>query len=199
MLNINDDKKIGIRACMDYVPETGIINPYHNTKFCLTEEMIEFLNQYVLIYRDYPDVKIAKEFSKKFGIVMESAIGIERDYVINNRNRIYNRISKYEKMGKSQAEAAKLISKDFGMDIENAKRYVFRAYADKIDAFGLLVGNPEFIDEGIYEPHPPIGINIRAYSRYMREHGLTADEITPEIMEQFKTGRDEICKPYGDK
>ncbi len=173
------------------VPETGIIIPYINTKFCLTDEMLEFLKQYLLVYRDYPDDQIAKEFSEKFGILMESAIEIERDYVVFNRRRIYNRISQYEKMGKSQAEAAELISVDFGVDIDNAKKYVFRSYVDSIDAFGVFIGNPELVDAEIYEPHPPIGIDIRAYSRYIREHGLTSDEITPEIMEQFKTGKRE--------
>lgn len=183
------DTKYGIVRVEE--SEIGIINPYQNTKLCLTEEMLEFLNQYLLQYRDYPDEQIAKEFSERFGIVLESAIGIERDYVVFNRRHIYNRISQYEKMGKVQAEAAELISKDFGMDLEHAKRYVFRGYADKIDEFGLLVGNPELVDAEIYEPHPPIDINIPAYSRYIKEHGLTSDEITPEIMEQFKMGKSE--------
>ena len=63
---------------------------------------------------------------------------------------------------------------------------MFRGYADVIDEFGLLVGNPALVDAEIYEPHPPIGINIRAYSKYIREHGLSAEDITPEIMEKFK-------------
>ena len=68
---------------------------------------------------------------------------------------------------------------------------MFRSYADSIDAFGVFIGNPELVDAEIYEPHPPIGIDIRAYSRYIREHGLTSDEITSEIMEQFKMGKSE--------
>lgn len=183
------DTKYGIVRVEE--SEIGIINPYQNTKLCLTEEMLKFLNQYLLQYRDYPDEQIAEEFSERFGIVLESAIGIERDYVVFNRRRIYNRISQYEEMGKSQAEAAELISADFGIDLDNAKKYVFRGYADSIDAFGVFIGNPELVDAEIYEPHPPLGIDIRAYSRYIREHGLTSDEITPEIMEKFKTGKGE--------
>lgn len=173
------------------IPEVGIINPFVNTQFYWTDDMISFLNEYLLIYRDYPDSKIIEEFSSAFNISLQYAAGIERNYVVVNRNRIYERISKYEEIGKSQEEAAELISVDFGLDLKNAKRYVFRGYADSIDAFGVFVGNPELVDAEIYEPHPPIGINIRAYSRYMREHGLAAEDITPEILEQFRTGKGE--------
>lgn len=173
------------------VPEVGIINPFVNTQFYWTDDMISFLNKYLLIYRDYPDSKIIEEFSSAFNISLQYAAGIERNYVVVNRNRIYERISKYEEIGKSQEEAAELISVDFGLDLENARKYVFRRYADGLDRFGVLVGNPELVDAEIYEPHPSIDINIPAYSRYIKEHGLTPDEITPEIMEHFEMGKSE--------
>lgn len=182
------DAKYGIER--EEVPEISIINPYRNTKLCLTEEMLEFLNKHLLQYRDYPDGLIAKAFSDRFGLVLESAIRIERDYVVFNRRRIYNRISQYEKMGKTQEGAAELVSKDFGIDMENARRYVFRGYADSIDEFGLFVGNQDVVNDGIYEPHPPLDIDIRAYSKYIREHGLSAEDVTEEIMEKFKLDKE---------
>lgn len=114
-------------------PEIGIINPFVNTKFCLTDEMLEFLDQYLLVYKDYPDAKIAKEFSVKFGILKDVAKDIEHDYVVVNRARICKRIEMLLESGKSKETIIKQIESDFGIDSINAGKYVQRCVMDGID------------------------------------------------------------------
>lgn len=121
-------------------PETGIINPYINTKFCLTVEMIDFFNQYLLIFKDYPDAKIAKEFALKFDIDKSAAKSIEHDYVVVNRARIYKRIENLFKIGKITDEIIKEIASDFGLDTINAEKYVRRCAMDRLDtASGIYI------------------------------------------------------------
>lgn len=36
-----------------------------------------------------------------------------------------------------------------------------------------------------YKPSKSPNIDLRAYARYIKENSLTADKITPEIMEKF--------------
>ena len=44
-----------------------------------------------------------------------------------------------------------------------------------------------YVEEvGLYEEKEPLRFNIKAYARYMMEHGLTnPDDVPPEIMETF--------------
>ena len=119
----------------------GLVNPFTNTKFVLTKDMLEFFNGYLLEYKDLSDIKIAKEFSKKFDILLSAAYGIERDYVAFNRNRIYLKINNYLKAGLSKDETVEFIMTDFGLNRENAKKYVQRSTMDGLDNFaGLFAG-----------------------------------------------------------
>lgn len=121
---------------MAQYPETGIINPYINTKFVLTDEMIAFFNQYLLTYYDYPDTKIAEEFACKFDIIQETAKIIEHDYVVVNRARIYKRIENLFKKNDTIEEIVALIMEDFNLDKVNAEKYVYRAGMDGLDNKG---------------------------------------------------------------
>lgn len=56
--------------------------------------------------------------------------------------------------------------------------------------------NSRLVDEYIkrnnpYLPHTSIDIDLRAYSRFIREHRLKSEEITEEIMEQFRVKKEE--------
>lgn len=36
-----------------------------------------------------------------------------------------------------------------------------------------------------FKKHAPINVDLRAYSRYIRENNIPTEKITPEIMNQF--------------
>ena len=36
-----------------------------------------------------------------------------------------------------------------------------------------------------YEKQPPLAFDMRGYAQYVKEHGLSAKDITPEIMQMF--------------
>lgn len=118
---------------MAQYPETGIINPFVNTKFVFTQEMLNFFNGFLLVYRDYPDAKITGEFAEKFEIDITAAKDIEHAYVVVNRARILKRIEKLFMLGKSMEEIVKCLAVDFGLDEINAEKYVRRCSMDRID------------------------------------------------------------------
>lgn len=102
--------------------------------------MMEFLNQYLLMYRDYPDIKIANEFARRFDFDEQEARNIERNYVVFNRQRVYKRIERLFAKGFSSEDVKKQIVGDFGLDIENAEKYVCRYKMDNLDEMsGVLV------------------------------------------------------------
>lgn len=142
----NRDKIMGRRITkieleMSQYPETGIVNPFIDTKLYLSQEMIDFFNEYVLEYRDYPDVKIAREFAERFGFTKEGAKEIEHAYVVVNRSRIYKRIKNLYNRGKMPEDIVEQIQLDFGLNEINAEKYVNRCMRDEIDNWGsCLVG-----------------------------------------------------------
>ena len=45
---------------------------------------------------------------------------------------------------------------------------------------------------GLYEEKEPLRFNIKAYARYMMEHGLKdPDEVPEEVMESFRITEDQ--------
>jgi len=130
-----------IESKMSQYPEIGIINPFIGTKFYLTQEMVDFFNGHILVYRDYPDAKIVKEFGEKFGIASDMAKEIEYEYVVVNRARIYKRIQNLIKDGIAETEIICSLKVDFGIDTVNAERYVYRCGMDGMDSKrGLYCG-----------------------------------------------------------
>ena len=63
MENVVGSLMTKIEVIMSCYPETGIVNT--DTKIVLDGAMLDFLNKYILTYRDYPDSKIANEFAEK--------------------------------------------------------------------------------------------------------------------------------------
>lgn len=125
-----------IEAEMAQYPETGIVNPYIGTKLCLTQEMIDFFNGYLLEYKDYPDAKIAREFADKFEFTKDGAKEIEHAYVVVNRERIFKRIKNLHKRGNTTEAIVKQIQTDFGLNEVNAEKYVRRCMMDGLDNVG---------------------------------------------------------------
>lgn len=125
-----------IEAEMAQYPETGIVNPYIGTKLCLTQEMIDFFNGYLLEYKDYPDAKIAREFADKFEFTKDGAKEIEHAYVVVNRERIYKRIRNLHKRRKTTEAIIEQIQRDFGLNEVNAEKYVRRCMMDGLDSVG---------------------------------------------------------------
>lgn len=114
-------------------PETGIVNPFTATDFCLTDDMRDFLDGFLLVYRDYPDAEIVREFAERFGVDVMLAEEIEHAYVVTNRTRIYQRVGVLRNAGKTREEMTQQLCCDFGLDKGNAERYVRRAIMDGLD------------------------------------------------------------------
>ena len=123
---------------MEQYPETGIVNQFINTQFVLTEEMVEFLDGFILAYKDYPDSKIVEEFAVKYGMDYSSAKKIEHAYVVVNRALIYKRIKKLLKAEKERDTIIKQICSDFGLDTTNATKYLVRYHLDCLDEMSGL-------------------------------------------------------------
>lgn len=117
-----------IEAEMAQYPENGIVNPYIGTKLCLTQEMIDFFNGYLLEYKDYPDAKIAREFADKFEFTKDGAKEIEHAYVVVNRKRIFKRIKNLHKRRKKTEAIIEQIQIDFGLNEVNAEKICSKMY-----------------------------------------------------------------------
>lgn len=118
--------------------DNGIINPYTGFPYIISDEMIAFLTPYITEYRDYPDAKIVVEFAEKFRIDINHAKEIERNYVIYNRNRIYDYINSCMKDNEPYENIIAHITEIFGMTTDNAERYVRRARMDSVE---VLIGS----------------------------------------------------------
>ena len=182
-----------IETEMAQYPETGIVNPYIGTKLCLSQEMIDFFNGYLLEYKDYPDAKIAKEFAEKFEFTKDGAKKIEHAYVVVNRSRIYKRIKNLLKRGKTAEEVVEQIQIDFGLSEENAEKYVRRCMRDELDNVGgcLLGKKSAVLDDDYPELTPKMLRDIESVRASFAMEGmrLTDEDITraKEILSGRKT------------
>lgn len=193
-----------IEAEMAQYPETGIVNPYIGTKLCLSQEMIDFFNGYLLEYKDYPDAKIAQEFADKFEYTKDGAKEIEHAYVVVNRSRIYKRIKNLHKRGKTSEEIVEQIQIDFGLNEENAEKYVRRCMWDELDNLGgCLIGQKSAVPDDDYPELTPKMLrdieSVRA-SFAMEGMRLTDEDImrAKEILSGRKT-IDEIIEELNSK
>ncbi len=113
--------------------ETGIVDPFTATDFCLIDDMRDFLDGFLLVYRDYPDAEIVREFAERFGVDVMLAEEIEHAYVVINRTRIYQRVGVLHNAGKTREEMTQRLCCDFGLDENNAAKYVRRTMMDGLD------------------------------------------------------------------
>lgn len=127
---------INIKQAMTQYPQTGIINLHDKTNLILTEEMLEFLDQYLLVYGERSDADIAERFADKYGIELETAKIYEHDYVVFNRERIEKRIKNLIRI-QSISECVTQIMKEFGLDENNAEKYVLKVGLKMLDRIEL--------------------------------------------------------------
>ena len=127
---------INIKQAMTQYPQTGIINLYENTKSVLTEEMLKFFNQYLLVYCERSDADITEEYAEKFEVGLESAKIYEHDYVVFNRARIEKRIENLIRI-QSIDECVTQVVKEFGLDENNAEKYVLKVGLKMLDRIEL--------------------------------------------------------------
>lgn len=111
----------------------------------ITHEMEAFMKQYLLQYKDIADARITKMLQEKFQIAKEKAREIEKNYVIYNRNRIYNFIERKLNKHENKETIIEQLREIWGIDRINAKKYILRCELDQLDE--IMCFSPELAEE----------------------------------------------------
>lgn len=111
----------------------------------ITPEMEVFMQQYLLQYKDVADARITKELQEEFQISKEKAREIEMNYVIYNRNRIYNFIERKLNKHENKETIIEQLREIWGIDRINAKKYIVRYELEQLDE--IICFSPELAEE----------------------------------------------------